>query len=87
MHASALDYDTWKLANADGSDRVTKVEFVYMRLLQMGLVDEHVRKRIEEQFDRMDRDHSGDLTLEDVVKAQKDVVRMSRKRRVHGSAQ
>jgi potassium channel subfamily K len=82
LSASALDYDTWKSANSDGTDRVTRVEFVYMRLLQMGLIDEHVRKKIEEQFDRMDRNHDGDLTIEDIVKAQEFSVRSSKKKQL-----
>ncbi len=85
LSASALDYDTWELANADGTSRVTKVEFVYMRLLQMGLIDEHVRMKIENQFDRMDKDHSGDLTMVDIVRAQAEVVKSSKKRSMRGS--
>jgi potassium channel subfamily K len=70
LSSSALDYDTWNMANADGSPDVSKVEFVYMRLLQMGLVDDNVRMAIEKQFERMDIDHDGGLTIDDIVKAQ-----------------
>jgi hypothetical protein len=70
LTASALDYDTWNKANANGDDTVTRVEFVYMRLLQMDLVDERLREKIEEQFDRMDRDKDGDLTISDIMLAQ-----------------
>ena len=82
LSASALDYETWQSANADGTNRVTKVEFVYMRLLQMGLIDENVRQKIEDQFDRMDRNHDGDLTIEDIVRAQESSVRSSKKKQL-----
>lgn len=82
LSASALDYETWQSANADGTNRVTKVEFVYMRLLQMGLIDENVRQKIEDQFDRMDRNHDGNLTIEDIVRAQESSVRSSKKKQL-----
>ena len=70
LSASVLDYETWKTANANGDDTVTRVEFVYMRLLQMDVIDERLRVEIEKQFDRMDRDKDGDLTISDIMLAQ-----------------
>ena len=82
LSASALDYDTWNKANANGDDTVTKVEFVYMRLLQMDMIDEKLRMKIEEQFDRMDRDKDGDLTISDIMLAQESYV-LRRKRNMN----
>lgn len=74
LSASALDIETWKTANVDGSDDVSKVEFVYMRLLQMDMIDPGLRAKIEEQFDRMDRDKDGNLTIHDIMLAQQEHV-------------
>lgn len=64
---SVLDYDTFLKADADGSDSVSKEEFVLFRLSQMGVIPDNLRERAEQQFDRMDADGSGDLTMEDII--------------------
>ena len=64
---SVLDYDTFMKADADGSNSVTKEEFVLFRLAQMGVIPDNLRERAENQFDRMDADGSGDLTMEDII--------------------
>jgi potassium channel subfamily K, other eukaryote len=67
LNNSVLDYDTFCKADADGSDSVTKEEFVLFRLTQMGVIPSNLRERAEQQFDRMDADGSGDLTMEDII--------------------
>eukprot|EP00605_Chrysophyceae_sp_TOSAG23-4_P000823 GSChrysophyteH1.ASY1.ANO1.913.1 assembled CDS len=64
---SVLDYETFLKADADGSDSVSKEEFVLFRLQQMGVIPENLKERAEQQFDRMDADGSGDLTMEDII--------------------
>jgi len=36
-------------------------------LSQMGVIPANLRERAEQQFDRMDADGSGDLTMEDII--------------------
>ena len=67
LNNSVLDYDTFLKADADGSDSVSKEEFVLFRLTQMGVIPSNLRERAEQQFDRMDADGSGDLTMEDII--------------------
>ena len=67
LNNSVLDYDTFLKADADGSNSVTKEEFVLFRLTQMGVIPDNLRERAEQQFDRMDADGSGDLTMEDII--------------------
>jgi potassium channel subfamily K, other eukaryote len=64
---SVLDYETFLKADADGSDSVSKEEFVLFRLQQMGVIPDNLRERAEQQFERMDADGSGDLTMEDII--------------------
>jgi potassium channel subfamily K len=67
LNNSVLDYETFLKADADGSDSVSKEEFVLFRLTQMGVIPSKLRERAEQQFDRMDADGSGDLTMEDII--------------------
>jgi len=67
LNNSVLDYETFLKADADGSDSVSKEEFVLFRLSQMGVIPSNLRERAEQQFDRMDADGSGDLTMEDII--------------------
>jgi hypothetical protein len=67
LNNNVLDYETFMKADEDGSDSVSKSEFVLFRLTQMGIIPQHLRERAEQQFDRMDADGSGDLTMEDII--------------------
>ncbi len=67
LNNSMLDYETFLNADTDGSGGVSRAEFVLYRLTQMGIIPEALRKRAEMQFDRMDTDGSGELTMEDII--------------------
>ena len=53
----------------DGSGTVTEAEFILFKLEKMGLVEMSAIKKISEQFDKIDTDKSGSLTLDDIQRA------------------
>mmetsp|Transcript_21190 Transcript_21190/g.35913 ORF Transcript_21190/g.35913 Transcript_21190/m.35913 type:complete len:364 (-) Transcript_21190:84-1175(-) len=67
LNASVLDYSTFAKANTDGTDRVTREEFLVYRLIQMGLLEEPVKNLIYDQYARMDKDKNGILTIDDIM--------------------
>jgi hypothetical protein len=68
LSQSVIDYQTFKNADVDHSQTVTKDEYIIYRLDQMGLIPKDIWKDLEEQFMRMDRDGNGVLSVDEVRK-------------------
>ena len=50
----------------DGDGRIEKSEFVIQKLILMGLLNPEDISRVETEFNTMDEDGSGEITLEDL---------------------
>ncbi|KAK3252877.1 hypothetical protein CYMTET_37838 [Cymbomonas tetramitiformis] len=70
LAASNLDLETYRLADKDGSQQVTRAEFIILRLKQLELVPDELLDKIEQQFDMMDKNKDDALTVQDIVQAQ-----------------
>ena len=50
----------------DGDGKVEKLEYALQKLVLMGLLDRKEMERVEQEFERMDADGSGTITMEDL---------------------
>jgi potassium channel subfamily K len=63
LSKSVLDWDTFMQADANHSQQLSRSDFLLFRLDQMQLIPEDVRHQILDQFDRMDQNKDGVLTM------------------------
>jgi Ca2+-binding EF-hand superfamily protein len=61
-----LGDEMFALMDSDGDGKVVKAEFMLYKLVRMGLVKPEHLKNCSEQFSRLDFDHNGYLSQEDV---------------------
>lgn len=71
--SASLTIDSLSIMDADLNNVVSKEEFVLYKLKVMGLVDDSIIRRAEEQFERLDVTGSGSLTIDDIVEFQNNV--------------
>ncbi|GMH76070.1 hypothetical protein TL16_g06962 [Triparma laevis f. inornata] len=50
----------------DGDGQIERTEFIVRKLLLMGILQEDDVARVEEEFDKMDEDGSGEITMDDL---------------------
>ena len=56
----------------DGDGRIERTEFVIRKLMIMGLVNATDIERVEQEFDVMDSDGSGEITLDDLFSEERE---------------
>lgn len=54
------DFDKFDL---DGDGQIERTEFIVRKLLLMGILQEDDVARVEDEFDKMDEDGSGEITM------------------------
>ena len=65
----------------DGDGQIERTEFIVRKLLLMGILQEEDVARVEDEFDKMDEDGSGEITIEDLklcVEKQEEQIRRSK---------
>jgi len=65
--AKKITLEDFRKFDVDGDGRIEKTEFVVRKLLLMGLIHAQDIQRVEEEFDHMDVDGSGEITFEDLA--------------------
>lgn len=50
----------------DGDGQIERTEFIVRKLLLMGILQEDDVARVEEEFDKMDEDGSGEIMMDDL---------------------
>ena len=65
--AKKITVDDFKQFDIDGDGRIEKTEFAIKKLMLMGLIQAEDVMRVEEEFDNMDVDGSGEITFADLA--------------------
>ena len=61
-----ITVDDFEKFDLDGDGRIEKTEFVVRKLMLMGILKQDDVSRVEHEFDVMDTDGSGEITMEDL---------------------
>ncbi|GMH54143.1 hypothetical protein TrST_g5766 [Triparma strigata] len=61
-----ITIDEFAKFDVDGDGRIERTEFALRKLMLMGIVEPADVARVEKEFDQMDADGSGEVTLKDL---------------------
>jgi hypothetical protein len=64
--AKKITLEDFEKFDVDGDGKIEKMEFVVRKLMLMGLLNSEDVERVEEEFEVMDHDGSGEITMEDL---------------------
>ena len=65
--ARKITIEDFKKFDIDGDGKIEKSEFALRKLMLMGVLEHSDVARVESEFDKMDADKSGQITMDDLA--------------------